>query len=450
MGEASAVNRTLYTATAVPVPADGRLPSGRGCRTRLPPLDGAPIRRSRSRRMARPSSMPPGASTSTRRAARSSSASVTAAPRSPRPWPTRPAVSRTRTAARSPPSRSRPTRPRSAPTCRSTTRPVPGLRRVRGDRDRAQARPGVPPRRRRARPGRRHRPLGQLPRQHARRARPVRPPAAPPARTSRGSGASGTCPRPTRTGAGRPGATALADRRSPRRRAGAGHRGGGAGTRRGVRRRARSSGRRWPPPSRPTATGRDRRGLPPPRRAAHRRRGDDRVRADRALVRVRPLGRAAGPARGGQGRDVGLLAVRVRRRVRTRSTPRSPARRAASSTGSPTRTARSARRWPARCCGRSRPSGWSRRARPRATGCGRCSSGALGEHPARRRDPRPRADGRRRAGRGPDDAGAVPPRRPRHRGGRPRRARARRARLLGDAARRTARTATRSCSARRS
>ena len=62
----------------------------------------------------------------------------------------------------------------------------------------------------------------------------------------------------------------------------------------------------------------DRRGLPPPRRPAHRRRGHDRVRSDRSLVRARPLGRPARPPRRGQGRDVRLLAVRVRRGVRAR------------------------------------------------------------------------------------------------------------------------------------
>ena len=65
-----------------------------------------------------------------------------------------------------------------------------------------------------------------------------------------------------------------------------------------------------------------RRGLPAPRRAAHRRRGHDRVRADGSLVRLRPLGGPAGHARGGQGRDVGVLAVRVRGGVAARSTRR--------------------------------------------------------------------------------------------------------------------------------
>ena len=372
MGEASAVNRTLYTATALPVPADGPLPSGRGCRTRLPPLDG---RRSAGRgRGARLDHRRrrPGASTSTPRAAPSWSASVTAAPRSPRPWPSRRAVSRSRTAAPSPPSRSRPTRPRSAPPPGRRPVPVPGLRRLRGHRDRPQDRPGVSPRRRRARPGRGDRALGELPRQHPGRARPVRPPAAPPAVRAvaravraRVRGLPVRRRPPGRDGPRRP--------RGARRRAGAGHRRGGGGARRGLRRRARrrgDAGRRGPAGRLLAA---DRRGLPPARRAADRRRGHDRLRADRALVRVRPLGPATGPARRGQGRHVGLLAVRVRRRVR-----RDPCRGHRRAGRLRPRVhvlaqRRSARPWPARCCGRSRPSGWSRRARPRATGCGRCS-----------------------------------------------------------------------------
>ena len=58
-----------------------------------------------------------------------------------------------------------------------------------------------------------------------------------------------------------------------------------------------------------------RRRLPPARRAADRRRGHDRLRADRRLVRAHPLRRPAGPAGRGQGRDVRLLAVRLCRRV---------------------------------------------------------------------------------------------------------------------------------------
>ena len=56
----------------------------------------------------------------------------------------------------------------------------------------------------------------------------------------------------------------------------------------------------------------DRRRLPASRRAAHRRRGHDRVRPDRALVRARPLGRPAGHPGRGQGRVVRVLAVRFR------------------------------------------------------------------------------------------------------------------------------------------
>ena len=55
-----------------------------------------------------------------------------------------------------------------------------------------------------------------------------------------------------------------------------------------------------------------RRGLPPARRAPDRRRGDDGVRPDRALVRHRPLGRAARHPHGRQGLDERLLPVRVR------------------------------------------------------------------------------------------------------------------------------------------
>ena len=58
---------------------------------------------------------------------------------------------------------------------------LPGQRRLRGDRDGAEAGPRLPPRPRRDRALDRLRPLGQLPRQHDRRARPVRAAAAPPA-----------------------------------------------------------------------------------------------------------------------------------------------------------------------------------------------------------------------------------------------------------------------------
>ena len=101
-----------------------------------------------------------------------------------------------------------------------------------------------------------------------------------------------------------------------------------------------------------------------------------------ALVRARPLGRPAGHPRRGQGRDVGLLAVRVRRRLGRglRHGDRAPA---GSSTGSPTRTAGRRRRSPARSCGSSRRSRWSRRSRDEGRAAARrCSATRLGEHPA--------------------------------------------------------------------
>ena len=334
------------------VPAGRRLPSDREHRTRLPPLDGRrSAGRGRGAWLDHPS-IRPGASTSTPRAAPSWSTSATAGSRSPRPWPTRPLASRTRTAAPSPPSRSRPTRREVGATCPvddPAIYPVSGgseaietaLKMARAyhlavgepGRDVVIARwgsyhgntlgaldlSGRPPLRRPYEPW-----LGRF--RHVSAAYPY--------------------------GAGRPGATALADapRPSPPSWSGRSRRPGRARVAAFVGRadRRRDAGRRGPAGRLLAA---DRRGLPPPRRAADRRRGHDRLRADRALVRVRPLGPPTGPARGGQGGDVGLLAVRVRRRVRTRSMPRSPARRAASSTGSPTRTARSARPWPARCCG---------------------------------------------------------------------------------------------------
>ena len=56
----------------------------------------------------------------------------------------------------------------------------------------------------------------------------------------------------------------------------------------------------------------DGRGLPPLRRAGDRRRGDDRVRSHRAVVRGRPVGHHARHRHGRQGHDQRLRAVRVR------------------------------------------------------------------------------------------------------------------------------------------
>ena len=163
---------------------------------------------------------------------------------------------------------------------------LPGLGRVGGHRDRAQAGPRDAARARRARPPGRVRPLGQLPRQHARRARPVRATAAAPARTRAGSGGSATSARRTRTAA-----TSPARRRWARRR-----RWSTSWTRRSRWRGpgpwprsspSRSSGRRWAPSSRRDGLlAGHRRRLPPARRAAHRRRGHDRLRPDRRVVRA--------------------------------------------------------------------------------------------------------------------------------------------------------------------
>ena len=373
MGEASAVNRTLYTATAGPVPADGRLPSGRGCRTRLPPLDG---RRSAGRgrgawldhRRRRRARVPRRGGRRHRRRRRSRPDR-----RSPRPWPTRPA------------------RVAFAHGSAFTTEPLeayaaevgvhlpvddPYLYPVSGGSEAietalkiarayhlAVGEPGrdvvI------ARWGSYHgNTLGALD-LSGRLAAPPALRAVARAVRARVRGLPVRRRPPGRDGPRRP--------RGPRRRAGAGHRGGGGGARRGLRRRARrrgDAGRRGPAGRLLAA---DRRGLPPPRRAADRRRGHDRLRADRALVRVRPLGPATGPARGGQGGHVGLLAVRVRRRVRRdpcrghrragRLRPRVHVLAQRGRRGRGPRGAADAR-------GRS---GWSRRARPRATGCGRCS-----------------------------------------------------------------------------
>ena len=219
-------------------------------------------------------------------------------------------------------------------------------------------------------------PVGELPRQHAGRAGPVAAARRCAARTSRGSAASATCPPPTRTAP-----ASRARTRWP------------TGDELGRRAGARRSSAAGPgtvaafvaepivgatlaaavPPRRLLAG--DRRGLRATRRPAHRRRGHDRVRADRALVRPRPLGRAARPAGRGQGRDVGLLAVRVRGGVGRGPRHGRPAPGAASSTASPTRTPRSGPRSPARSCASWRTRTWWRPARPRASGSRRPRAG---------------------------------------------------------------------------
>ena len=265
---------------------------------------------------------------------------------SPRPWRTRPVGSPMPTARPSRPSRSRPTPPRSGRTCPSRSRPsTPSVAARRRWRPRSRW-PALPPCPRRVGALDRRRPLGQLSRQHARRARPLRPPAASapvrglarplPTRQRR-------VPLPCR----RTRAEAIGDAAEPADELEqisswpARHRGR---LRRGAD-RGRHAGRRGA--ARWLLAG-DRGGLSPLRRAAHRRRGDDRLRADRDLVRDGPLRRSPGHPGRRQGRDSRVLAVRLRggqRRGRRRL------RAAASPTASPTRITRSAPRSPARCCG---------------------------------------------------------------------------------------------------
>ena len=234
-----------------------RLRCGDDHRPRLPPVRHArSAGRGRAPR-ARRSGTPTGGRTSTRPAARSSSTSATAGARSPRRWPSRPAAWPTPTAARSRPNRSSGTRRRSA-----AHLPLDGavdlsrVRRVGGDRDRAEAGPGLPHRARRAGSLDRVRAVGELPRQHA-RARSTCPDASrSAARTRAGSGGSGTCRRRIRTVPATPGANARATGDELAAGARGGDRGGRARDRRRVRRRADRRARRWPRPCRPTTTGR--------------------------------------------------------------------------------------------------------------------------------------------------------------------------------------------------
>ena len=247
-----------------------------------------------------------------------------------------------------------------------------------------------------------------------------------------------------------PGAERAGFRRGARRRAGPGVRGGRSRDRRGVRRRADrrgdAGGRR---PARRLLAG-HRRGLPPPRRAAHRRRGHDRVRADRAAG-SRSITGASAPTSSSRPRaprpgywPFGFVAASDE--VHDDGDRPVPG----SSTASRTRTRRSARPSPARSCASSRRSRSSRRAPTKGDRLLGLAGGRVRGPPGGRRDPRPRPDGRHRAGRRPGDARAVPARGPGHRGGRRGRPRARRPASTRGPATPTASTATRSCSGRRS
>ena len=139
--------------------------------------------------------------------------------------------------------------------------------------------------------------------------------------------------------------------------------------RRGRRRAARAGRRRDPhPPRRLPARGA--RAVRPPRRAADRRRGRDRLRPHRAHVRLRARGRRARPDVPGQGHHRRLPAAGGDAHDRARSTRASWASTrtsARSSTATPTRATRS----PARP--RSRTSTCSSR-RTRSRSCSRRSS----------------------------------------------------------------------------
>ena len=198
-----------------------------------------------------------------------------------RSWPTRPAASRTPTGAPSRPSRSRPTPPRSAAaaawTTRRSTRSAAARRRSR-PRSSSPA-PTTWPAASRiaglviARWGSYHgNTLGAL---DLSGRRPLRRPYE--AWLGRFRHVSAAYP----YRAGEPGANALADGAELAAELERSDRGRRAGTRRRVRRRAhrRGDARRRRAARRLLAG--DRRGLPAARRPAHRRRGDDRVRADR-------------------------------------------------------------------------------------------------------------------------------------------------------------------------
>ena len=301
----------------------------------------APIRRSRSRPTAARSATRTDASTSTPPAARSSSTSATAGASVAEAMAAQAAASPMPTAASSRPSRSRRTPRRRRATCRSTAPRSTRCRAV----PRRSRRPSSWPAPTTSPAGTRSAgsssPAGAAT-TATRWARSTCPGASRcAARTRAGWAASATSRRPIPYRAGLTGANALGHSRRAGRRARSGLRGGrsrhGGRVRRGADRRgdARRRG-----PARRLLAG-DRRGLPAARRPAHRRRGDDRVRPDGPLVRARSLGRPPGPAGRGQGRHLGLLAVRVRGGVR-RGPRHGRSAAPGSCTASPSRTGRSA------------------------------------------------------------------------------------------------------------
>ena len=222
------------------------------------------------------------------------------------------------------------------------------------------------------------------------------------------------------------------------------------GDRRRVRGRAdrRRDARRRRPAGRLLAG--DRRGLPPARRPARRRRGHDRFRAHGPLVRHGPLGRSARTSSSGRraARPATSRSGSLRRQAPCGMSS-SPSRRA-SSTGSPTRTTRWARRWPPRSCGSSRTSDLVDASAAKGERLQALLRDRLGGHPnVGEIRGRGLLIGARARG-GPRDARSLPARRSRDRGDPRGRARGRPAALLGHGPRGRHERRRASCSGRRS
>ena len=155
-------------------------------------------------------------------------------------------------------------------------------------------------------------PLGELPRQHPWRARPVGPPSRCAGRTRAGSAGSGTCRPPTRIARTRPGRMPSAMPSELAAELDRAFEAAGPDTVAAfVAEPIVGATLAAVGPARWLLAG-HRRGLPAAWRPADRRRGHDRVRPDRPLVRARPLGGPAGHPRRRQGGVVWVLAVRLR------------------------------------------------------------------------------------------------------------------------------------------
>ena len=185
-----------------------------------------------------------------------------------------------------------------------------------------------------------------------------------------------------------------------------------------------------------------RRGLPSLRRPRDRRRGDDRVRPDRTVVRRRSLGRPTRHRHRRQGHDERLRAVRVRGvRAARSSTTIAPRGFVHGFTWSHNALGAAVGPGDARAARATRT--WSIGAREAGRGPSRTRSPiALDDVPIGRRRARARHDARRRARRRPGDEGAVPAPRTGDRAGAGGRAGRRTAPLLLHRARRRRRTAT--------